>query len=256
MNLLNKHSLKAAYAGVLAISVFGGGLLTAGDANAALVSGVANMTIDNSAFTSAVGGSEGWYIANFWDETYNATPIDLDTTGGVALSQTETFSVSLPVNANGTTISYGARKQEATTMDASNTAAGQIGLSGAFRMEPAGGGSYLNPGDFYLKKASGTWNIFTYSAGFSSPAQDPALFRLVNATESVNGNGELSLSGDLYLSTLGYSWNLLFNGSTSVKVGTFNLAPAAVPLPAGVWLFGSGLVGLLGASRGKSGLSA
>lgn len=78
----------------------------------------------------------------------------------------------------------------------------------------------------------------------------------MNATESVNGNGELSLSGDLYLSTLGYSWNLLFNGSTSVKVGTFNLAPAAVPLPAAVWLFGSGLVGLLGASRAKSGLSA
>ncbi|WP_445372605.1 hypothetical protein ACH518_08790 [Methylomonas sp. HW2-6] len=252
MYLFKKHSHKLASAGVLAIGLFGG-LLTTTDANAALVSGVANLTIDNSAFTSAVPGSEGWYIANFWDKNHNATPITLDTTGGVALSQTGTFSVSLAVNTNTSTINYGAaRKQQATTMDAGNTAAGQIGLSGAFRMEPAAGGTYLNPADFFLKKTAGQWDIYTYSSGFGQPA----LFRLVNASESVNANGELSLSGDVYFTAQSFSWNLLLNGSQSVKLGTFSLAPSAVPVPAAVWLFGSGLLGLLGSARGKIRLSA
>lgn len=250
MNIQKKQSFKASYVGVLAISMFGGGMLLASNANAALVSGVANLTIDNSALTSAIGGGEGWYIANYWDESYNSMLIDQDASGGIALGPTETFSVSLPVNTNTTTISYGLdRRQHATTMDASNTAVGRIGLSGAFRMEPAGGGTYLNPSDFFLMKTAGVWDIYTYSFGFG----ESGLFRLVNASESVNAHGELSLSGDVYLSTLGYSWNLLFNGNTSFKVGTFNLAPAAVPVPAAMWLFGSGLLGLLGASRGKSG---
>lgn len=247
-----KHSDKLASAGILAIGLFGG-LLTTTEANAALVSGVANLTIDNSAFTSAIPGAEGWYIANFWDKNHNSTPINLDTTGGVAISPTEAFTVSMEVNSNTSTISYGAsRKQQATTMDAGNTAAGQIGLSGAFRMEPAAGGTYLNPADFFLKKTAGQWDIFTYNSGFGQPA----LFRLVNASESVNANGELSLSGDVYFTTQSYSWNMLLNGSQSVKLGTFSLAPSAVPVPAAVWLFGTGLLGLLGASRGKIGLSA
>jgi len=48
----------------------------------------------------------------------------------------------------------------------------------------------------------------------------------------------------------------LTGANTNAVVGTFNLAPAAVPVPAAVWMFGTGLLGLLGAARKKSAITA
>jgi hypothetical protein len=96
-----------------------------------------------------------------------------------------------------------------------------------------------------LVKTAGVWNIKTFDTGFSTQN----FLKLTNVAESVNGNGELLLSGDLQWTGL---WAGLVGANTNAVVGTFSLAPSAVPVPAAVWMFGSGLLGLLGASRRKA----
>lgn len=253
MNTLKKHSIKLGPVGVLVLGALSG-LLVPEMASAAIVSGGATITIDNPAVISAIPGADRWSFNNYWDSSYNAVAINTDTTGGTVINPTDKKSFILPINVNGTTTSLGnGRTSQATTMDAGNTSVGQIGLSGAFRMGPAAGGTYLGPYDFSVKKVAGQWDIYSHDPNFG----EPALFRLGNVSESLDAYGHLLLSGDLFFSTKSYSWNLLLNGNTSIKLGTFSLAPtpAAVPVPAAVWLFGSGL-GLLGLSRKKARLTA
>ncbi len=76
---------------------------------------------------------------------------------------------------------------------------------------------------------------------------------------SASALGAGSLGADQFYYTLDWSHtitsaeNSLFGGSVAdwhlEGVGT--LAPAAVPVPAAVWLFGSGLLGLVGVARRK-----
>lgn len=252
MSTLKKHSFKLASAGILVLGSLSG-LLAPAIAEAGLVTGQVTMTIDNAAVASAIPSPDQWAFNNFWDASYNGVRIDTDTTGGTVINPTDKKSYMLPINVNGTTSSQGnGRTLQATTMDATNTSVGQIGLSGAFRMGPAGGGTYLGPYDFSVQKVAGQWDIYSHDPNFGAPA----LFRLGNVSESLNAQGQLLLNGDLFFSTKPYSWNLLLLGSTSIKLGTFSLAPTVVPVPTAVWLFGSGLLGLLGVSRKKAKLLA
>lgn len=243
-----KH-LKLATAGVLAFTAFTG-LLSPATASAALVSGTASITIDNTAF--AASNFYGEYVQTFWDASNNNLGITGATTGGTNLALSGSTAMLFPVNTNLVTTAcpacgpYG-RTLQATTMDASNTSAGQIGLSGAWRINGPGG--VLTPYDFRLIKTAGTWNISTFDTAFGYQN----FLTLANVSESLNGNGELLLSGDLKLTGL---WATLMGANKDAVVGTFNLAPAAVPVPAAVWMFGSGLLGLLGVARRKSVVAA
>jgi len=233
------------------------GILAPSSASAALVAGTATITIDNTALAAAsvyaAGGyPNGWIVQTFWGAADNQLGITAATTGGTTLSATGSTALSLPVNTNTTTISYPAsgpwgRTEQATTMDASNTSSGQIGLSGAFAL--SGQPGFLSPYDFSLVKTGSTWNIRTFDTGFSYQN----FLVLANVSESLNGNGELLLSGDLKWTGL---WASLVHANTSAVVGTFNLAPSAVPVPAAVWLFGSAMAGLMGFARRKSAASA
>lgn len=244
--------------------VFGSvtGLLAPTTARAALVTGDATITIDNSAFSSVTG----WTVDTFFDASFNTTAINASTTGGT----TSTSNMLFPVNNTTTTTFYGNppnRYLEGTTMDTANTAAGQIGLSGALRMSVPGnpGAGVLTPYDFTLQKFNGTWNLVSHDFTF----QGTTFLQLVNVSESVNGSGELSLSGDLilgggagpntYPSIFGLTWSSFLGVPTAfqnILVGSLNLAPSAVPVPAAVWLFGSALAGMVGVGRRKSALAA
>jgi hypothetical protein len=268
---------KLTTAGLVAVSVISS-LSLSSTANAALVSGNASITIDNAAvLTSMAAVSEKWYFGTHWGPSDNTLGINYAATGGTALPQNGSASFLFPVNGAPNAIpgtgcpgagsspcvvaeyptagTYG-RTIQATTMDASNTsiAGQQIGLSGAFRMlKTPDSGAYLGPYDLSLVKYGSEWNIRTYDTSFTYGN----LFELRNVSESVNGNGELLLSGDLYWSDPFFTggiaaWSNLFGGvNTSTKIGTFNLTPAAVPLPAAVWLFGGALMGFLGLTRKK-----
>jgi hypothetical protein len=234
-------------------------LLAPAPASAALVSGTATITIDNSAFAASsvnAGGGypNGWIVNTFWDSSYNTTGISGSAAPGAVLSTTGSTAMSFPVNSNTTTISYPSagtygRTVQATTMDASNTSSGQIGLSGGWLLTSPGGSGILTPYDFSLTKTGSTWNIRTFDNAFGSQN----FLTLANVVESLNGNGELLLTGDLKWTGL---WASLVGANTSAVVGSFSLAPTAVPVPAAVWLFGSALAGLLGLGRKKAGLAA
>lgn len=244
-----ESGIKLALAGTLACV-----LVAPQSASAALVTGTATITIDNTAFSAAsvnVGGGypNGWIVQKHWGPSDNLLGITASTTGGTTLPTTGSTAMLFPVNTNTTTNSYPSsgpygRTEQATTMDASNTSSGQIGLSGAWVLngQPAG---FLSPYDFRLTKTSGTWNISTYDTIFTYQN----FLTLTNVSESLNGSGELLLSGDLQLTGL---WASLLSANTSAVVGHINLAPSAVPVPAAVWLFGSALAGLVGLGRKKS----
>jgi len=255
MSSLKNNSFKlAATAGVMALT----GML-APAANAALVTGNATITINNTAFAAAsvnvpAGYPNGWIVAKHWGPSDNLLGISGSTAGGTTLSTTGSTAMDFSVNTNTTTNSYPTagtygRTEQATTMDAGNTSVGQIGLSGAWLLTSAGGSGVLAPYDFSVVKTAGVWNIKTFDNGFSTQN----FLKLTDVSESVNSNGELLLSGNLKWTGL---WAGLTGANTNAVVGTFNLAPAAVPVPAAVWMFGTGLLGLLGAARKKSAITA
>jgi len=257
MSFLKNNSFKLAAAGV----AFGAltGLLAPATASAAQVTGNATITINNTAFAAAsvnvpAGYPNGWIVAKHWGPSDNLLGISGSTAGGTTLSTTGSTAMDFSVNTNTTTNSYPTagtygRTEQATTMDAGNTSVGQIGLSGAWLLTSAGGSGVLAPYDFSVVKTAGVWNIKTFDNGFSTQN----FLKLTDVSESVNSNGELLLSGNLKWTGL---WAGLTGANTNAVVGTFNLAPAAVPVPAAVWMFGTGLLGLLGAARKKSAITA
>ena len=239
-------------AGILAFSA-----LASSSAHAALVTGNATITIDKTVFA---GTSNGWDIPKFFDASYNKVAINGSTLGG----STSTTNMLFSVNSNSSTISYGAvnRSLQKTTMDSTDTSTGQIGLSGALTMSNPSLGN-LAPYDFSLQKYSGTWNLVTHDQFFGGTT----FLQLTNVLESVDANGHLALAGDLiwgnnfgsttYPSFLGLTWASFLNvpaENRSTLVGHLSLA--AVPVPAAVWLFGSGLLGLLGVARKKAAVAA
>ena len=231
-------------AGILAFSA-----LASSSAHAALVSGVATITIDNAAMIA--GSAIDAYVEKHWGPSDNNLAINKSTLGGTVLLSGET-AMDFPVNTNTTTTFCGScgdwgRSLQATTMDAIDTSSGQIGLSGAWLINSQLGAA--TPYDFNLSKTSGTWFIKTFDTGF----QFQNFMKLVNVSETLNANGELLLSGDLQVTGL---WAALTQMDTNAIVGHFDLAPSAVPLPAAVWLFGSGLLGLLGVARKKAAVAA
>ena len=252
-------NLKLATVGVFAFTALTG-LLAPATASAALVSGNATITIDNSALAASsinVGGGypNGWIVSKFWDASYNNTGITGSTTGGLTLPTTGSTAMNFAVNTNITTNSYPSagpygRTEQATTMELSDgiQSSEQIGLSGGWLLTSPGGSGVLTPYDFNLKKTAGTWNIQTYDNAFSFQN----FLKLTDVTESIVG-GQLYLSGNLKWTGL---WATLVGANTNTVVGTFNLAPAAVPVPAAVWMFGSALLGMLGISRRKAVIAA
>jgi hypothetical protein len=239
-------------AGILAFSA-----MATNNVHAAPVTGNATITIDKTAFAST---SNGWDIPHFFDASFNEVAINGSTPGGT----TSTSNMLFSVNTNSSTISYAAvnRTLQKTTMDSNDASVGQIGLSGALTMFHPSLGN-LAPYDFSLQKYSGTWNLVTHDQSF----QGTTFFQLTNVSESVDVNGQLALAGDLIWGTnfgstthpspFGLTWASFLQVPTqsrSTVVGHLSLA--AVPVPAAVWLFGSGLLGLAGISRRKLAITA
>jgi hypothetical protein len=252
-------NLKLATAGVFAFTALTT-MLAPATANAAMVSGNAVITIDNSALAAssinvAGGYPNGWIVSKFWDASYNTVGIDGVAPGGLTLPTTGSTAMNFAVNTTLSTLSYPSagtygRTVQATTMELSDgiQASEQIGLSGGWLLSSAGGSGVLAPYDFNLKKTAGIWNVQTYDNGFSFQN----FLKLTDVTENIVG-GELYLSGNLKWTGL---WASLVGANTNTVVGTFNLAPSAVPVPAAVWMFGSGLIGLIGFGRKRANLAA
>ncbi|MGR8929360.1 MAG: VPLPA-CTERM sorting domain-containing protein [Gammaproteobacteria bacterium] len=251
MTNLERTKLKYVSAGIMAFSALTASTLP-NCASAALVSGNAVITVDNDAFKAS--NLFGLYVEKHWGPEDNDLAIDKFTAGGTTLSVSGSVDMLFPVNSNVSTIecptcgTYG-RTIQATTMDAGDTAVGQIGLSGAWRLNSPLG--VLTPYDFNLSKIDGVWNVRTYDTSFGTQT----FLVLSNVSEVLNAKGELLLNGDLQWALNAGDWGARFGGNGNM-VGHLSLAPAAVPLPASVWMLGSGLLGLLGLTKRRSKLKA
>ncbi|WP_367156048.1 hypothetical protein [Methylomonas sp. HYX-M1] len=249
-----KHNFKviqktkiAGLAVIMASSVF-----LSETASATLISGNATITL-NGTWDSGFLRS-GYYPTTFFDASFNTTALDASTTGGSEITGGSGTFVS-SINTNSTKINYGAAGTlQATTMDTSDSNVGQIGLSGAFRLTTVDGPSpYLTPQDWYLKKVGGTWNLVDNNPGFGQQT----FAQLVNVVDNLASAG--TLVGDLQLlpdatNIVGFTWGRFFGADATQKTttfGTLSIAPATVPVPAAIWLFASGLFGLIGATRKK-----
>jgi hypothetical protein len=245
MKTNNYKYSQLASASLLAITAFTG-LLATTAANAAQVTGNAYITFDNTAFKASNNYSD--IVQTYWGASDNLLGITGNTPGGTTLPTTgSTGPLLFSVNTNLTTTAcpscgtYG-RTLQATTMDTSNTSIGQIGLSGALRLNNTVGNGLVTPYDFSLVKTAGVWNIQTFDTAF----QTQNFMKLTNVSESLDSNGQLLLSGDLQWTGL---WASVAQANTNVVVGSISLTPAAVPVPAAVWLFSSALTGLVGIQR-------
>lgn len=111
------------------------------------------------------------------------------------------------------------------------------------------GTNYSGAGFYTYASTGSSWQeLEVYSSG-NNPIDLQNL-----ATAFLSGNGLYFYLYDVTYGNSGYSF--------SEATGTFNNAtlsaagPSAVPVPAAVWLFGSGLMGLLGFTKKKATLSA
>ncbi|MBD9357998.1 hypothetical protein [Methylomonas albis] len=256
-------NLKSAVAGVFTLVAIGL-VLSPATASASQVSGNVYVTIDNAQMAAAtiVPGyfPNGVILEQYFDSSFNQTYITASNAGSGGNVPNMLFSV----NSNTSTITYANgpgladnRTLQKTTMDANNTSVGQIGLTGAIRFRDALGatGNYNSSTDWDLQKVNGVWNVVSNDAGFGANT----LFTLVNSVESVDGSGLLHLSGDLtwgtsvdgnYVGVMTYG-DFFASSDPHHIFGHLELNPSAVPVPAAVWFFGSGLLGLLGMNRRK-----
>jgi len=58
--------------------------------------------------------------------------------------------------------------------------------------------------------------------------------------------------GDIVLSDNGFDLFIDYTGGDGNDIVLTTIMPSAVPVPAAVWLFGSGLIGLVGVARRKT----
>lgn len=255
-------------------------LSAASVANAGTLNGgVFNFSFDNpddllAGLTLGSGSLTSYYVANYFDKTLADTmdanqmlAVVTDTYPGPA---TMVFDVN-PSSLVGSGIPYGSggRNNQATTLTwnasqdaltnaSSFSATGQVGLNGVIETRGSFTGTLLS-GDYkfsYIASRNNGINsgwTLTNNVSFASNTFDTR-----NISISTNGD-ELTFSGELWWSPSTTAF--LFGGDSSYsagRAGTFSLvSPAPVPVPAAVWLFASGLGGLLvSAIRRKALLNA
>ncbi|MEQ1638213.1 MAG: fibronectin type III domain-containing protein [Methylococcales bacterium] len=202
MSKMQYNPMKLKINGSLALSVMVG-LLAPALGNAATVTGMATISINNPALKTATISSyypAGTIVSAYFDSTHDNDTITLVApTATTVISATSTSQFSqFPVQpaTPPATTNPANRFPQATTMDTTNTAVGQIGLSGAMRNTNAVAPytNYLQNQDFSVQKINGVWNLVTHDnvGGAETLYQLAAGF-----SESLDANGKLKLSGNL-----------------------------------------------------------
>lgn len=269
---MKSNKLKSAVAGVMLLGAFSAMLAPFSASASVLNAGAGTFTInfDRDAFATLAMGSTtspGVYTAHF----YNTAESDYTKLTSHNLSgymselpganyTTEVSSTGLVHDLTSTTpitaTQAAGRGVQATTADfgfntTDNSGTGALGMTGVQKIyAPSMGGMVY--GDYSLKynaaQRSATqsgWFLENHIGG-TVDAYD-----LANLVVSAVDANNWQLTGDLLLGSFSAS---MLMGTTGAKMGTFSLAvgsPAAVPVPGAVWLFGSGLAGLMVSGRRK-----
>ena len=99
------------------------------------------------------------------------------------------------------------------------------------------------------------WTVWYSGSVMNQGANDTCIFAdFITVFEDICSRGAAVTTYDATSGAFTASWDSVFvGGSFPDSVGTWSITGnvSAVPVPAAVWLFGSGIVGLIGAARRK-----
>lgn len=149
-----------------------------------------------------------------------------------------------------TTVAQGTTSSVPLTNSGLSTVTGNVGSSATF-YNTAGCSAGSNAGNSCTSTDTGS-NFWAGNVGFLNlsvaGAIGSALNMLYVAQNGTNsGSTSLQPTSQLFANSVGLAtWTLGSNGTLSYDVAA---VPAGVPLPAAAWLFGSGLLGIVGISR-------
>lgn len=236
-----------------ALSISGGTLALNLDANALASMGSGVISGGNPG-SNTVGDRYVYVDDYFGTGFYNQA---ITGTSPTAVDSVAVPSTNLVAGINGASVvPVAGRSHKPTTLNFNSslldgTATGQIGTNGVIRISSdiAAGlaGAYLLWDDIAMDYTGGNWAMFTEDGFFGKNY----LFDLSNLNETIVGNA-LTLTGDLSLAT---SWAGFLGANAGTNLGSFTLQTTVVPVPAAVWLFGSGLMGLLSIRRKTTAVS-
>ncbi len=255
---MKMNRLKLAAAGLLTFSAFTGLINPTAASAAAVTTGHFDLTLDRQYFHN-----NGIEVIRWFDAERSANknecqlrncgadPLNTTFDGSVnpdlSVAQVFSFDVygnTVPSPPNGP-LGLGARFPQNSTFTYNNSNPydnnhGQIGLGGVMVMAYTGaipGGGSSTFGDFQMKNVGANW-LLTNKISFTSDA-----FLLTDVTTTILDANNFALSGNVKYANAGAAGFL--GGQLGDTVGTFSFT-TAVPVPGAVWLFGSGILGLLG----------
>lgn len=243
--------------------------------------GTFTFNYDSAALGQYVYGSKynnnGFYLADFWNTAASAPGNSANTSsyfgqnvGSTQISAANLLHEVTPVGPNPTGQASGRHVQGTSANFAIDSTAlagvagsqlGMTGVQGFHLQDYPAPYNHIVAGDFSLAYNPTARQSDWQAAGESGTAsgwyiQNNLSFSLItydlaNLTLTYTDAKDWKLSGDLLMAS-GFAGMLL--GPAGTNVGTFNLgmgsyAVSAVPVPATVWLFGTGLTGLLAAAR-------
>lgn len=236
----------------------------------AATGGTFTFNYDSAALGLAAGGSasfNGYYVSNYWN-TADSDPTNptntsshfMDSAGAAQISAINLVHDITSAGPNPSNQATGRHVQgtSPTFSIDSDTLAGvsgtQLGLTGIHSFYAPVFDGNVTAGDFSLAYNDSTsgWSIKNnFSFGLN-------MYDLSNLALTVTDANNWGLTGNLLLAAGNAG---MIGGQTGANVGTFNLgvgsyAASPVPVPAAAWLFGGGLLSLLGAMRKKSVVAA
>ena len=122
------------------------------------------------------------------------------------------------------------------------------GVQTQFYLNPTNfsGPSTIGPGTTFTRSSGGTGDLTGVSFGGSPNISVPNGYTFGDAL-----SGSMTIAGHTF-SSLGLSPGVYeWTWGSGATADSFKLNVGAVPIPAAVWLFGSGLLGLIGVARRK-----
>ncbi len=277
MKPLKNNNYKLAIAGAMVFGALTGLLAPAGASASVLNAGNGTFTInfDRNAFASLAMGtpsSPGIYTSHFYNTAESDyTMVTAHNMSGYmgelpgANYTTEVSSTGLVHDLTSTSpitaTQASGRAVQATTANfgfntADNSGTGALGMTGVQKIYvPAygamGGMAY---GDYSLKYDAAQRNA-TQSGWFleNHVGMTADVYDLANLNVSAVDANHWQLTGELLMSSFNAS---MLMGTVGANMGNFSLVVgsgvSAVPVPGAVWLFGSGLAGLMMSARRKA----